>query len=115
VLIEIDKLKESEKQWFIKFLDDLDPELRKIELAKKKAGIGMWAKGGTSLTYKYNPEEWSNLAEAAKERGTYDDAVNDDIDKALDELTEEQREAAEIDGGYGLGFGREEGNEDEFD
>lgn len=74
ILIEIDKLKEVEKQWFIKFLDTMSPEQRKIELTKKKLGIGeLWSKGGTSLTYKYDSEEWTNLYEVAIQRGTYDD------------------------------------------
>lgn len=116
ILIEMDKLKEVEKQWFIKFLDGMTPEMRKVELTKKKLGIGeLWSKGGTSLTHKYNPEEWNNLAEAAKQRGTYEDAVNGDLDGALGEMSAEAREAADLANGYSLGFEQAEGEEGEID
>ena len=45
----IEKARETEKQRFIASLDNLSPEERRVELVKKRLGIGRWAIGGTKL------------------------------------------------------------------
>jgi hypothetical protein len=94
----------------------MTPEQRKIELTKKKLGIGeLWSKGGTSLTHKYDPDEWNNLAEAAKSRGTYSDAVNGDIDGALSQMTQEELEARLANDGSNLVVVDEDGDHDGYE
>ena len=110
VLLEVDKLKEKEKLSFIDDLDKLTVEERQIELAKKKLGIGRWAIGGTKLVFQYDPDQWSRNMEQAKHTASYESVVRGD-ESAIKEL----EVIADEGEGYGLGFGREEGNEDEFE
>jgi hypothetical protein len=54
----IEASKEAEKQRFISDLDGLSEEARKIELQKKRLGIGRWAIGGTKLVWQYDADQW---------------------------------------------------------
>jgi hypothetical protein len=47
---------EKEKQMFIKKLDDLEADMRKMELTKKKLKMGDWAVGTTKKLFSYDPE-----------------------------------------------------------
>jgi hypothetical protein len=39
-------------------LDKLAPNMRKIELEKKRIGAGDWAIGGTKSVYQYDKDQW---------------------------------------------------------
>ncbi len=60
---KIEASKESEKQGFISELDGLSEEERKIELQKKRLGIGRWAIGGTKLVWQYDADQWDKNRE----------------------------------------------------
>jgi hypothetical protein len=47
---------ELEKMYFIKKFDKLDPEMRQIELMKKRLKIGDWAVGTSENLFKYNKD-----------------------------------------------------------
>jgi hypothetical protein len=55
---KIEEANEMEHQRFIDYLDKLTPEQRKLEMTKKRLGIGMWAIGGTKAVYQYDPDRW---------------------------------------------------------
>ncbi len=59
----IEDSKEAEKQRFISDLDNLSEEERRIELQKKRLGIGRWAIGGTKLVWQYDPDQWDKNRE----------------------------------------------------
>lgn len=52
---------EAEKQGILNFMDKMSPERRKLELEKKKLGIGRWSVGGSKLIYSYDPEYWEKM------------------------------------------------------
>lgn len=54
---------EREKQRFISELDKMSEQERKLELNKKKLGIGRWAVGGTKLVYSYDADYWDKTRE----------------------------------------------------
>ena len=64
-LIEIRN--EKERQNIIKDFDNLDEEMRGIELMKKYLGMGRWAFGASRAVYAYDPEQWDR---ERKERET---------------------------------------------
>ena len=55
---KLEDSKEKEKQRFIKDLDEKNLDEKRVELMKKRLGIGKWAIGGTKLVYAYDPEQW---------------------------------------------------------
>jgi predicted transport protein len=61
---------EKERVHVISEFNKLSEEERKIELINKKLGIGKWAVGGTSLTYKYN-KDYYDLERLKREQGGY--------------------------------------------
>ena len=61
---KIEEANEMEHQRFIDYLDKLTPAEKKIEMTKKKLGIGMWAIGGTKATFQYDPDHWERNREA---------------------------------------------------
>jgi hypothetical protein len=77
---------ERERRTIIADFDKIDdPDQKKVELEKKRLGIGKWAVGGTSKIYKYDPEYFDlelTKFQAANESGPtsgYDNAqFNDD-------------------------------------
>jgi hypothetical protein len=54
---------EREKQRFISELDRMTEQERKLELEKKKLGLGRWAVGGTKLVYSYDADYWDKTRE----------------------------------------------------
>ena len=58
LVIVIEEANEMEHQRFIDDLDKLTPEQRKLEMTKKRLGIGKWAIGGTKAVYQYDPDQW---------------------------------------------------------
>jgi hypothetical protein len=61
---KIEEANEMEHQRFIDYLDKLTPAEKKIEMTKKKLGLGMWAIGGTKATFQYDPDHWERNREA---------------------------------------------------
>lgn len=61
---KIEEANEMEHQRFIDHLDKLPQNMRKLEMTKKRLGIGMWAIGGTKATYQYDPDHWEANREA---------------------------------------------------
>lgn len=53
---QVDARLEKEKQMFIRKLDVLEPELKKLEKMKKKLKIGDWSVGTTRNLFSYDPE-----------------------------------------------------------
>jgi len=48
---------EAEKMVFINKLDKMTPEEKKVELMKKRLGLGDWSVGGTKAIYSLDPEQ----------------------------------------------------------
>ena len=65
-------IEEKEALTFISQIDKLTPEEKKIEMMKKKLGLGDWAVGGTKAVYTMNPELLERERERRKEMGIYD-------------------------------------------
>lgn len=63
VRIQIEKSREMEKQRFISDLENVSPEVRQVELIKKRLGIGRWAIGGTKLVYSQDADQWDKNRE----------------------------------------------------
>lgn len=61
---------EKERVHVISEFNKLTEEERKIELINKKYGLGKWAVGGTSLTYKYN-KDYYDLERLKRNQGGY--------------------------------------------
>jgi hypothetical protein len=59
----IEAAKEAEKQRFISDLDRLTEDERRVELMKKRYGIGRWAIGGTKLVWQYDRDQWDKNRE----------------------------------------------------
>jgi hypothetical protein len=69
-LIEIRN--EKERQNIIKEFDDLDEEMRGIELMKKFLGMGRWAFGASRAVYAYDPEQWDKERKEREAAGITD-------------------------------------------
>jgi hypothetical protein len=69
-LIEIRN--EKERQNIIKEFDDLDEEMRGIELMKKFLGLGRWAFGASRAVYAYDPEQWDKERKEREAAGITD-------------------------------------------
>jgi hypothetical protein len=63
---------ENEKMYFIKKFDKLDPEMRQIELMKKRLKIGDWAVGTTDNLFKYNKDFYEFRRQQRSEMGLPD-------------------------------------------
>jgi hypothetical protein len=64
------KAQEVEKVGIITELDEMNDEERKIELMKKRLGLGRWAIGGTKLIWAYDRDQYDREREARL--GNYD-------------------------------------------
>ena len=49
---------EAEKMTFINRLDRLSPDEKKVELMKKRLGLGEWAVGGTKAIFSLDPDQY---------------------------------------------------------
>jgi hypothetical protein len=63
IRLKIEAAKEAEKQRFISDLDKLTEEERRVELLKKRYGIGRWSIGGTKLVWQYDKDQWDKNRE----------------------------------------------------
>jgi hypothetical protein len=54
----VQEAREREKQRFISDMNRMTEEERKLEIVKKKLGIGKWAIGGTKITYMYDADNF---------------------------------------------------------
>jgi len=63
---------EKERQNIIKEFDDLDEEMRGVELTKKHLGIGKWAFGASKAVYAYDPEQWDRERKEREKAGISD-------------------------------------------
>lgn len=68
----IAKKNEAEKLVFIGRFDKLSPEEKKVELMKKRLGLGEWAVGGTKAVYAYDPEQYEREREQRIDMGLGD-------------------------------------------
>lgn len=66
---------EAEKALFIRKFDDLDRDLRKIELIKKKYKIGDWAVGTMKNLFSYNPEFYDHQREQLVSMGVLNEGA----------------------------------------
>lgn len=58
IRLDLEKRAEAEKQKFIKRLDGMTREQRKVELMNKTLGIGEWAVGGTKAIRQYDEDRY---------------------------------------------------------
>jgi len=65
----ISKRIEAEKMTFIKRLDKMTPEQKKVELMKKRLGLGEWAVGGTSAIFVLNSDQYEREKQQRDEMG----------------------------------------------
>jgi len=59
IQLKITEREEKERNFFIKKIDVLDGEMRKIELMKKKLGLGDWNVSAKNL-FSYNSDWWEH-------------------------------------------------------
>jgi hypothetical protein len=69
IRVQIAIREEKERVYVIREFNKLTEEERQVELMNKRLGIGKWAVGGTSLTYKYNPEYYDLERHKREEAG----------------------------------------------
>ena len=69
IRIEIAIREEKERVHVIKEFDKLSEDERRVELKNKNLGIGRWAVGGTSLTWKYDPDYYDLESQRRQEAG----------------------------------------------
>lgn len=73
------KAKEREVNRFIDRFDKLSDEEKKIELMKKRLGLGEWSIGGTKLVYQYDKDQWKkNFTQYGRDVGLPPDMGGDD-------------------------------------
>jgi hypothetical protein len=58
IRLDLEKRAEAEKQKFIRRLDGMTREQRKVELMNKTLGIGEWAVGGTKAIRQYDEDRY---------------------------------------------------------
>ena len=68
IQLKITEREEKERNFFIKKLDVLDGEMRKIELMKKKLGLGDWNVSSKNL-FSYNSDWWEHEREQRASMG----------------------------------------------
>jgi len=68
----IEARNEKERSSIIKKFNDMDEDEKKLELVKKKLGLGDWSVGGTKLIYAYNANYWELEREKRIEAGIDD-------------------------------------------
>ena len=65
----ISRRAEAEKVSMINRLAKMTPEEKKVELMKKRLGLGDWAVGGTKAIYQYDPEQYERERTQRAEMG----------------------------------------------
>ena len=63
---------EKEKAKIIKDFDKMDKDGKKLELLKKKLGLGRWAKGGTKVIWQYDEAQYAFDKMERQEAGIQD-------------------------------------------
>lgn len=69
---------EAEKMTFINRLDRLNPEEKKVELMKKRLGLGEWAVGGTKAIFSLDPDQYERERVQRIEMGLGDFVTDSD-------------------------------------
>lgn len=75
---------EKEKNDILKYFDAMSEEEKRVELVKKKLGIGRWSIGGTKLIWAYNQEQYD------KERA--DNLANYEMDAGPNGIAQDGRD-----------------------
>ena len=89
---------DAEKITFINRLDRLTPEEKKVELMKKRLGLGEWAVGGTKAIFALDPDQYEREREQRIEMGLGDFVTDADAVANARALL-----ADDADGGGGAG------------
>ena len=97
---------EIERQSYLKKLSKLNPDEKRVEMTKKRLGLGEWAVGGTKLIYKYD-KDFYDLEREKDEAAGIDNWRNTEGEKFISgEGDEWNPEGADLDdaaGDYGYG------------
>ena len=97
---------EIERQSYVKKLSKLNPDEKRVEMTKKRLGLGEWAVGGTKLIYKYD-KDFYDLEREKDEAAGIDNWRNTEGEKFVGgEGDESNPEGADLDdaaGDYGQG------------
>jgi hypothetical protein len=89
---------EAEKVTFINRLDRMSPEEKKVELMKKRLGLGEWAVGGTKAIYSLDPDQYERERLQRLEMGMGDFTLNPDALERANRLLQNEDLGGE--GGY---------------
>ena len=87
IRLDLEKRAEAEKQKFIKRLDGMTREQRRVDLAEKAIGIGVWAIGGSKKLRTYDADR-------------YEEERNERALAGLTDYADTDAAAAEMDSGY---------------
>jgi hypothetical protein len=98
IRLDLEKRAEAEKQKFIKRLDGMTREQRRVDLAEKAIGIGVWAIGGSKKLRTYDAER-------------YEEERNE---RALAGLTDYVDASDEAAAGMDSGYDNEQQKEDDY-
>jgi hypothetical protein len=72
IRLAIAKRNEQEKMLFIKRLDSMIPEEKRLELINKRLGLGDWARGGSKGIYAFDPEQYDFERDQRIQMGIFD-------------------------------------------
>jgi len=95
---KLEESKEREKQRFIGDMDKLSEDDRRIELMKKRLGLGKWSIGGTKLVYAYDPDQWEKNREELQRNYVAAAGLGTDVGPGIDDGLEHGGDTGE--GGY---------------
>ena len=84
IRLDLEKRAEAEKQKFIKRLDGMTREQRRVDLAEKAIGIGVWAIGGSKKLRTYDADRYEEERNERALAGLTDYADTDAAAAALD-------------------------------
>ena len=72
IRLRIAKAAEKESMNIVSDIDKLDDDAKRVELIKKRLGIGRWSIGGSSLIYAYNGGQYERERDERIKRGETD-------------------------------------------
>ena len=95
---------EAEKMTFINRLDRLTPEEKKVELMKKRLGLGEWSVGGTKAIFSLDPDQYERERVQRIEMGVGDFVMEAEAAAAAALLNDENfgGGGAGAEGGYSV-------------
>jgi hypothetical protein len=93
---------EAEKMTFINKLDRMSPEEKKVELMKKRQGLGDWAEGVTKAIFSLDPDQYERERVQRIEMGVGDFVAGDGVAAAAAAINDENfgGGGAGAEGGY---------------